>query len=69
MAKKKKAKWIQGAIKKPGALTASAKAAGKSPMAFAREKAGAGGVTGRRARLALTLRKLGKRRRGRQYRR
>jgi hypothetical protein len=67
MARKKK--WIQGAIKKPGSFTAQAKRAGKSVGEFAKEKAGAGGVTGRRARLAMTLRKLGKRRRGRQYRR
>lgn len=53
-------KWIQKAIKKPGALTRSAKAVGKSPMEFAREHKGDSGKTGKRARLALTLRKLGK---------
>jgi hypothetical protein len=67
MAKKKK--FIQSAIKKPGALTASAKRAGKSPMEFAREKQHAPGKTGQRARFALTLRKLGGRRKSRQYRR
>lgn len=55
MAKKK---WIAGAIKRPGALTRKAKAAGMSPMAYARKKKGAKGRTGKQARLALTLRKL-----------
>jgi len=70
MAKKKKGgKFIQSAIKKPGAFTAQAQKAGKSVGEFAREKASAPGKTGQRARLAITLRKLGQRRRGRQYRR
>lgn len=51
-------KWIAKAIKRPGALTAKAKKAGQSPMAFARSKKGAGGRTGKQARLALTLAKL-----------
>lgn len=50
--------WISGAVKHPGALTASAKAAGKSPMAFAREHAHDSGKTGQRARFALTMAKL-----------
>jgi hypothetical protein len=49
-------KWIAGAIKHPGALTRQAKAAGKSPMAFAEEHKGDSGTTGKRARLAITLR-------------
>ena len=49
-------KWIAGAISHPGALTASAKKAGKSPMAFAQEHKHDSGVTGKRARLAITLR-------------
>jgi len=70
MARRKKGgKFIQSAIKKPGAFTAQAKAAGKSVGTFAREKAHAPGKTGQRARLALTLRKLGRRRGGRQHRR
>jgi hypothetical protein len=52
--------WIAGAIKHKGALTAKAKKAGESPMAFARENADAKGKTGKQARLALTLRSLGK---------
>ena len=49
-------KWISKAIKHPGALTAQAKRAGESPMEFAREHKGDSGTTGKRARLALTLR-------------
>ena len=60
--KRLKGRWISSAIKRPGALTKQAKAAGMSPMAFARAKKGSGGTTGKRARLALTLRKLAKRR-------
>jgi hypothetical protein len=53
-------RWIASAIKKPGSFTASAKAAGKSVAEYAQEKKGAGGKVGRRARLAMTLRKLGR---------
>jgi hypothetical protein len=59
MAKKKL--WIAGAIKEPGSFTRQAKRAGKSVAAFAQEKKGASGKTGHRARLAITLKKLGKR--------
>jgi hypothetical protein len=52
--------WIQKAIKRPGAFTAKAKAAGKSVAAFAKEKAGAPGRLGKQARLAQTLGKLRK---------
>jgi hypothetical protein len=52
-------KWIQKAIKHPGAFTKSAKKAGKSVAAYAEEKKGAPGVLGKRARLAQTLKKLG----------
>jgi hypothetical protein len=47
--------FIADAIKRPGALTRKAKAAGKSPMAFARANKGAKGRTGRQSRLAITL--------------
>lgn len=53
-------KFIQGAIKHKGALTASAKKAGKGVMEFAREHMHDSGTTGRRARLAITLSKLRK---------
>lgn len=52
--------WIAGAIKRPGAFTAKAKAAGKSVSAFAKEKASAPGRLGKQARLAQTLGKLRK---------
>ena len=51
-------KWISGAIKHPGALTRKAKAAGMSTMAYARKHEHDPGITGRQARLALTLRKM-----------
>lgn len=60
MAKKKKKNWIKGAIKNPGALTSKAKSAGMSPMEYAKAHAGEGGTTGKQSRLALTLRKLSK---------
>ena len=60
MAAKKKKKWIQGAIKEPGAFKAKAKAANESTMMYAEEKKDAPGKTGKQARLALTLRKIAK---------
>jgi hypothetical protein len=53
-------KWIKAAIKRPGALTKRARAAGMSTMAFAKKMRHAGGRVGKQARLALTLRKLPK---------
>ena len=58
MAKRKAKKWIQAAIKKPGAFSSASKRAGKSTAEFAAEKASAPGTLGRRARLAQTLAKL-----------
>lgn len=59
------ANWIQGAVKKKGSLrrTLKAKKGKKIPVSKLRAAAKKGGVTGRRARLALTLRKLGRKRR------
>src|SRR5215468_9382275 len=55
-------KWIQGAIKRPGAFKAKAKAAGKSTAAFARsalkEGSHASTRTKRQAALAQTLSKI-----------
>lgn len=53
-------KWIQEAIKKPGALRATLKVkAGETIPAKALEKAAsAPGKTGQRARLAQTLKKM-----------
>lgn len=56
-------KFIKGAIKHPGALTKKARAAGQSPMEYAQKHKGDTGTTGKQARLALTLRKLSKKRR------
>lgn len=52
--------WIQGAIKHPGAETAAAKKAGKSVGEYAQEHKSDSGTAGKRARLAITLRKLAK---------
>lgn len=57
----KKKNFIQGAIKHPGALTAQAMMEGESPMEYAQEHMHDSGTTGKRSRLALTLRKLSKR--------
>jgi hypothetical protein len=59
-------KWIQKAIKRPGAFRAKAKRAGMSTMEYARKVAANperyDTRTVRQARLALTLRKLARRR-------
>lgn len=52
--------WIAGAIKHPGSFTRSAKKAGMSTHAFAEKEKHASGVTGKRARLAITLGKMRK---------
>jgi hypothetical protein len=56
-------KWIQGAIKNPGALTkklGKSKKTGTIPVSKLQKAAKGKGVTAKRARLALTLRKMGK---------
>jgi len=55
-------KWIQKAIKKPGALRKSlgAKKGEPIPTAKLERAANAPGKMGQRARLAMTLRKMGK---------
>ena len=59
-------RWIQKAIKHPGSLRALARKEGAITrqgtisVAWLREKAKQGGKVGRRARLALTLRRLRK---------
>ena len=66
MAKKSKARWIQGAIKRPGAFTKKAKKAGKSVAGCAssvlKKGSKASPRTKRQAALAKTLRKIGRRR-------
>jgi hypothetical protein len=60
------ANWISGAIKRPGAFTKKAKAAGKSVSAYAKQVTKTGSKatarTKRQANLAKTLKKLSKRR-------
>jgi hypothetical protein len=55
-------KWIQGAIKKPGALRKALGAKEGKPIPAKKLAAAAqkGGKLGQRARLAQTLKKLGK---------
>ena len=69
MAKKRK-KWIQKAIKHPGALRRQmgVKKGQKIPTSRLRAAAKRKGKVGQRARLALTLRKLRKRRKKRRKR-
>lgn len=52
--------WIAGAIKHPGALTRAAKRAGETNAEYEQEHKHDSGKAGRRARLALTLKKLNK---------
>jgi hypothetical protein len=50
--------WIAGAIKHPGAETAAAKRAGMSVQAYASKHQHDSGTAGKRARLAMTLKKM-----------
>lgn len=63
-----KKKWIQGAIKRPGALTKKAKAEGLSVSAYAEKVTAKGSKasarTKRQANLAKTLRKFSRRKKG-----
>lgn len=69
MAKKYKAKWIQGAIKRPGAFTKKAKRAGKSVGEYAssvlKKGSKASTRTKRQAALAKTFRKMARKRKAR----
>lgn len=56
--------FIAGAIKRPGALTRKAKAAGQSVGAFAQAHKHDKGRTGRQARFAITLRTIAHGRKG-----
>jgi hypothetical protein len=49
--------WIQGAVKRPGALTKKANAAGQSPMSFAHSHEHSPGLTGQQARFAVNAQK------------
>ena len=63
-AKKSKGNWISGAIKRPGAFSKKAKAAGMSTQAYARKVLAKGSSadarTKKQAQLALTLGKMRK---------
>lgn len=50
--------WIAGAIKHPGAMTAAAKREGVSNSKYEQEHKHDSGTAGKRARLALTLKKM-----------
>lgn len=58
-AKKRKSgrKWMQRAVKRPGAFRAKAKRAGMSTHAYAEREKNAPGRTGKEARLAVTFEK------------
>lgn len=64
MTAKKDKKWIQGAIKRPGAFTAKAKKANKSVAGFAaavsKNPKKYSALTRKQAALAKTLRKINK---------
>ncbi len=51
-------KWIQGAVKHPGAMTASAKREGVSNSEYEQEHKHDSGKAGQRARLALVFKGL-----------
>lgn len=55
-------RWISKAITRPGAFTRKAKAAGMTVQAFARKMRKAPGRLGKQARLALTLKRISRRR-------
>ena len=62
-------KFIQRAIKRPGALRSKARKAGESTREYARKHKHSPGRTGRQARFALTLMRLNKHRGKRRSRR
>lgn len=50
-------KWAEGAVKRPGALTKKANAAGMAPMSFARRHYNSPGLTGSQSRFAVNINK------------
>lgn len=54
-------KWIAGAIKRPGALTAKAKRSGQSVTGYCRTRMKGSSTTARQCRLARTLRGMKRR--------
>lgn len=59
MARKKR--WIQSAIKRPGALRAKAKRSGQSVSGYCKGRSGGNSRTAKQCRLAKTLGKMRKR--------
>lgn len=53
---------IKKAVKRPGALTRKAKAAGMSVQAYAKKHKNDKGLTGKQARFAITLKKISNKR-------
>lgn len=60
MSDEPKKKWIKGAIKHPGAMTAAAKEEGVSNSKYEQEHKHDSGKAGARARLAITLKGMHK---------
>lgn len=58
MSRVRKGRWIQGAIKHPGALRRQLGAKDGIPQKKLEAAAGKGGKLGQRARLALTLKRM-----------
>jgi hypothetical protein len=59
-------KWMQKAVKRPGALTAKAKRAGMSVQAYALKHEHDSGLTGEEARFAVTAEKVAKKRKAKR---
>jgi hypothetical protein len=59
-------KWMQKAVKRPGALTAKAKRAGMSVQTYARKHEHDSGLTGEEARFAVTAEKVAKKRKAKR---
>jgi len=55
-------KWMQKAVKRPGALTAKAKRSGLSVKAYAQKHKHDSGLTGEEARFAVNAEKVAKKR-------
>ena len=59
-------KWIQKAVKRPGALSAKAKRAGMSVQAYAQKHKHDSGVSGEEARFAVTAKRVAKKRKAKR---
>ena len=59
-------KWMQKAVKRPGALTTKAERAGMSVQAYAQKHKHDSGVRGEEARFALNAKKIVKKRKAKR---